>query len=288
MSAIKQIRSWHCSSGSGHSKATVLPGLKLRFNYIQTLSMKAEDAYISALSSIYGLASPADGWEGIIPNGHSAVSKAYKGVNLVFGSVAPEGDRYQLQYKHVIIGILETLNMLAGKNDFYYTHTDLLLHGRYVGNLAIGPRAADVNVVNLTLGDSGSNSNTLTSRNLLSKGTIVSPEDSNFVISYERFRDSIPCQDLLNSALNGMASSAVFADDHMCTDFAGLDLSGRVVFRISGRHPETTRYRLDYEMARTVLELLPKRLYENQKCGEVTFTCKYGGMIVGGGSIMLD
>ena len=250
--------------------------------------MKAEDAYISALSSIYGLASPADGWEGTISSGHSAVSKGYKGVKIVFGSVAPEGERYQLQYKHVIVGILETMNMLAGKNDFYYTHTDMLLHDRYIGNLAIGPQAADVNVVNHTLGDSGSTSNTLTSRNPLGKGTIVSPEDSNFVISYERFRDSIPCQDLLNSALNGMASSAVFADDHMCTDFAGLDLSGRVVFRISGRHPETTQYRLDYEMVRTILEVLPKKLYEKQTCGEVTFTCKYRGGIVGDGSIMLD
>ena len=250
--------------------------------------MKAEDAYISALSSIYGLASPADGWEGIIPSGHSAVSKAYRGVNLVFGSVAPAGDQYQLQYKHVIVGIVETLNMLAGKNDFYYTHTDLLLHGRYIGNLAIGPKAADVNVVNLTLGTSGSNGNTLTSRKPPGKDTIVSPEDSDFVISYERFRDSIPCQDLLNSALNGMASSAVLADDQMCTDFAGIDLSGRVVFRLSGRLPETTQYRLDYEMVRTVLELLPKKLYEKQTCGEVTFTCKYGGVIVGGGSIMLD
>ena len=250
--------------------------------------MKAEDAYISALSSIYGLASPADGWEGFIPSGHSAVSKGYKGVKIVFGSVAREGDQYQLQNKHVIVGILETLNMLAGKNDFYYTHTDMLLHDRYIGNLAIGPQAADVNVVNLTLGDSGSASNTLTSRNPLGMGTIVSPEDSDFVISYERFRDSIPCQDLLNSALNGMASSAVFADDQPCTDFAGLDLSGRVVLRISGRFPETTRYKLDYEMVRTVLELLPKKLYEKQTCGEVTFTCKYRGGIVGDGSIMLD
>ena len=250
--------------------------------------MKAEDAYISALSSIYGLASPENGWEGTIPSGHSAVSKAYKGVNLAFGSVAREGDQYQLQYKHVIIGIVETLNMLAGKNDFYYTQTDLLLYGRYIGNLAIGPRAADVNVVNLTLGDSGSSSNTLTSRNPLGKGTIVDPEDSDFVISYEKFRDPIPCQALLNSALNGMASSAVSADDQICTDFAGLDLSGRVVFRLSGRLPETTQYRLNYNMVRTVFELLPKRLYEKQTCGEVTFTCKYGGGVVGGGSIMLD
>ena len=288
MVAINPIRSWQCSSGSGHSKGTVLPGFKLRFNYIQTLSMKAEDAYVSAISSIFGLASAESGWEGIIPSGHSAVSTGYRGVVVVFGSVAPEGDQYQLQYKHVIVGILETLNMLAGKNDFYYTHTDMLLYGRYIGNVAIGPQAANVNVVNLTLGDSGSSSDTLTSRNALGKGTIVDPEDSDFVISYERFRDVIPCQALLNSALNGMASSAVLAGDRMCTDFAGLDLSGRVVFRLSGRLPETTQYRLNYEMVRTVLELLPKRLYEKQTCGEVTFTCKNGGVIVGGGSIMLD
>ena len=250
--------------------------------------MKAEDAYISALSSIYGLASASNGWEGIIPSGHSAVSQGYRGVNLVFGSVAREGDEYQLQYKHVIVGIIEMLNTLAGKKDFYYAHADMLLYGTYIGNVAIGPQAADVNLVNLTLGDIGSNSNALTSRNTLAKGKIVDPEDSNFVISYERFRDPIPCQALLNSALNGMGASAVLADDQLCTDFAGLDLSGRVVCRLSGRLTETTHNKLSYVMVRTVLELLSKRLYEKQTCGEVTFTCNYSGVTVGYGSFILD
>ena len=249
--------------------------------------MKAEDAYVSALSSIYGLASPSNGWEGIIPSDHTGVSQGYRGVKVVFSSVAREGDRHQLQYKHVIVGIVEMLNTLAGK-DFYYTHTDMLLYGTYVGTVAIGPQAADVNVVNLTLGDIGSNSNALTSRNTLGKGKIVDPEDSNLVISYERFRDPIPCQALLNSALNGMAASAVFADDHLCTDFAGLDLSGRVVCRLSGRLPEMTHNKLSYVMVRTVLELLPKRLYEKQTCGEVEITCNYSSETVGYGSFMLD
>ena len=266
----------------------MLPGFKLRYKYIISLSMKAEDAYISAISSIYDFASPRNGWEGIISSGHTAVSKGYKGVKIVWGSVAQEGDKYQLQYKHVILGILETLNTLAGKGDYYYAHTDMDLYRNYIGNLAIGPQAADVNVLNLTLGDIGSNSNALTSRNSPGKGTIVDPEDSDFVISYKRFRDSIPCQDLLNAALAGMASSAVAADDEECIDFASLDLSGRVAFRLSGRPIKTPRYKLSYVLVRTVLNLLPKTLYEKQTCGEVTFTCRYSGEIVGQGSFIFD
>ena len=266
----------------------MLPGFRLQVNYIPTMSMKAEDAYISAISSIYGFASPANGWEGTIPSGHTAASKGYNGVKVVWGSAAQEGDQYQLQYKHVILGLVETLNMLAGEDDFCYTHTDMFLYGKYIGNLAIGPQAADVNVVNLALGDIGSNRNALTSRNPLGKGSIVDPEDSDFVISYEMFRDSIPCQDLLNAAVNGMATSAVLSDEKECIDFASLDSSGRVVYRFAGRPTETTQYKLSYVLVRTVLELLPKRLYVKQTCGEVQFSCNYGGEIVGGGSLILD
>ena len=99
--------------------------------------------------------------------------------------------------------------------------------------------------------------------------------------------DTIPCKTLLNAALSGMANSAVFSDHDRCRLFSGLSSSGTVAFTFIGSPPASSTYVLTYVLVRTVLELLPKRLYEQQSCGEVKFDLIYSREKLGGGSFYL-
>ena len=250
--------------------------------------MKAEDAYLTAIGLIYGLASSETaGWDGTVPTQHTSVSREVNGVKVGFRSLAQEGDQYQLQYKHVIVAILETLNAFARKDRFCFTETAMYLHGKMVGDMAIGRRMPDLYGVNVTLGDIGLINNITQSGNSARGGTIVDPEDSDFVISYEMVGDSIPCKTLLNAALSGMANSAVVSNYDRCRNFGGFSSSGTVAFTFIGGSPGISGYVLTYLMVRTALDLLPSRLYEKRRCGEVEFDLIHSGEKLGGGSFSL-
>ena len=265
----------------------MLAGFRIRLRYAPAFPMMAEDAYLCAIFSIYGLAGPQAGWDGTIPPHHTAMSKEVNGVKIGFRSLAQVGDRNQLQYKHVIVALLETLNAFARKDRFCFTQADMILRDEIIGDIAIGRRMPVLYGVNATLGDISLSSDTMGSGNPTEGGEIVDPEDSDFVMSYEMVGDSIPCKTLLNAALSGMANSAVFSNHDPCRNFGGFSSSGTVTYQFFGKPRGTSTYALTYVMVRTVLELLPKELYEKQKCGEVEFDLIYSGEKVGGGSFSL-
>ena len=265
----------------------MLPGFRIRLQYAPKYPMMAEDAYLCAISLIYGLAGPEAGWDGIFPAQHSSMSNEVNGVKVGFRSLAGVGDRDQLQYKYVIVALLETLNASARKDRFCFTQADMILHNEIIGDIAIGRRISDLYGVNATPGDISLSSNTMGSGNPTEGGEIVDPEDSNLVISYEMVGDSIPCKTLLNAALSGMANSAVFGNHDPCRNFGGFSSSGTVSFTFIGRPRGLSTSVMSYVMVRTVLELLPKKLYEIKQCGEVEFELIYSGEKVGGGSFNL-
>ena len=265
----------------------MLPGFRVKLNYAPQLPMRAEDAYLTSIELIYGLAAPPGGWDAIVPTGESSVSRDVNGVRVGWQSLAKEGDRYRLQYKHVIVGVLETMNAFARKDRFCFTQTILFLHNIYAGDMAIGRRAPDADGVNVTLGDIGPTGNTTESGIPPEEGEIVDPEDSEFVISYDRMQGSIPCKTLLNAALNGMANSAPFSNNDPCRDHGGFDSTGTVAYTFTARSPGTSSNRMSWVMVRTVLELLPKRLYEQRICGAVEFDLIYSGEKLGFGSFYL-
>ena len=117
--------------------------------------MKAEDAYLCAIYLIFGLAAPEAGWDGTIPTDHTSLSKEVNGIKVGFRNLARDGDRDQLQYKHVIVALLETLNAFERKDRFCFTQTIMYLHRKIIGDMAIGLRAPDLYGINDTLGDVG-------------------------------------------------------------------------------------------------------------------------------------
>ena len=182
----------------------MLPGFSLKLHRAPSFPMKAEDTYLCAIFLIYGLASPPAGWEGIVPTQHMAFSKNVNGIIIGFRSLAQVGGRDQLQYKHVIVAILETLNAFARKDRFCFSQTDMYLHGKMVGDISIGRPNPDLHGVNVTIDDISPIGNITQSANPTEGGKIVDPEDSDFVISWEMAGDSIPCKTLLNAALSGV------------------------------------------------------------------------------------
>ena len=248
--------------------------------------MKPEDLYICALDYLYGLAS--EGWEETIPSEETAMSEEVNGVKIAYRSLATPEARYQLQYKHVVVGILGTVNAMAKKNLFCFAKTDLSLYRDIFGQLVIGRRKPDfldgTNVFNVTSSEMAPMRTDTKSRAVNANGRIVDPEDSNFLVSYKMLRASIPCQALFSAALDGMASSAVAGDHTRCRSLAGASSSGEVTFLIVGNDPRTSSLVLAYIQVRTVLKLLPTRLYETGRCGVVKFNLTYGGEKIGGGS----
>lgn len=247
--------------------------------------MKPEDAYRCAIGYIYDLASA--GWEEIIPKGDDRTSKEVNAIRIALASVAKHRDRNQLQNKHVIQGILKMLNNMAKWNRFCLTTADMYLDAKLIGQMAIGSRdsgeLAGGDDANFTLDE-----NTSTRNVLPEGGRIVDPEDPNFVISYTLRGEPISCQALFDAALNGMAHSAEMADHDRCVNFAGFSSSAKVVYMINSGPPETTREVLGYILVRTTLKLLPEKLYEEGRCGEVNFVLIYGGEQLGGGFIHLS
>ncbi len=270
----------------------VLPGFKITLHQVPAALLKPEDAYLCAIYFMYNLA--LAGWDDYIPSGYEAISKEVNGVKIGFESLAKPADQYQLQIKHMVLGLLKMLNTSASKGVFCFTAVNLYLYRKHIGQMAIGQpvssKLASATPVNVTLDGMNHIGNFTESRRrgLGVKKQIVDPEDPNFVISYEVVGDPIPCQVLLNAALNGIATSAIMDSERRCINFAGFSSMEEVTFAINGLPLGPSRRVLTYIMVRTALKLLPARLYGEGTCGEVNFSFDYGGESLGAGFIRLS
>lgn len=270
----------------------MIPGFNIALKHAPWVPLDPEDAYLCAIEFIYDLASA--GWEEVIPSGYEAFSPEVNGIKIAFASLTQPGDTYQLQSKHLILGILKAMNTLASRSSFCTTKATLYMYNKIVGQLAIGrgagppPTLSIIHGTNVTLSNPDPIPDNTASRSLAIVREIVDPEDSDFVISYEMLEDPIPCQTLLNAAMNGMAKSAQVKNEDRCIDFAGYSSAGEVTYMISRNPPGTTRFILTYSLVRTTLKLLPERLYSTGACGEVKFDFVYQGDELGGGTFFLS
>lgn len=270
----------------------MIPGFNIVLDYASWVPLEPEDAYFCAIEFLYDLASA--GWEEVIPSGYEAFSPEVNGIKIAFASVTQPEDIYQLQSKHLILGVLKAMNSLASRKSFCTTKATLYMYNKPFGQLAIGrgarqpPTLSRIHGTNVTLSNSDPIHDNTASRSLAVVREIVDPEDSDFVISYEMLEDPIPCQTLLNAAMNGMAKSAQLKNDARCIDFAGYSSAGEVTYMISRNPPGTTRFVLTYSLVRTTLKLLPERLYSAGTCGEVKFDFVYQGDELGGGTFFLS
>ena len=270
-----------------------LPGLAIVLHFAPTYLMKAEDAYLSAIAFMYQIAFA--GWEGTIAPGFEGFSKEVNLIKVGFKSFAEAGDAYQLQNKHLAIGLLLMLNKSASKKRFCFTKADIYMYNICIGSMAIGRRAPEElamtnNSTNVTLdklkttGDSTDN----WQRDLGVGGEIVDPEDSDFVITYEMLTNPIPCQSLLNAALNAMTNAALWHNNDPCREFGGFSSLRDVTWQILTPTPGTTRAKLNYLLVRTLLNLLPARLYERNLCREVDYQFHYAGEKIGWGDFLVS
>lgn len=236
---------------------------------------------------MYYLAS--SGWETVVPSGYEGHTVEVNGLRAAFGSLAQSGDEYQLRNKHLVLGLLEVVNTLASRKSFCNTRAALSMYNKPVGQLAIGrpirPTLTRLKNANVSLNIINANT---PSRSLTVEREIVDPEDSDFVISYEMLEDPIPCQDLLNVALNALANSAAADGGDPCNDFGSFSSAGDVTCMISRNPPMTSTFVLTYSLVRTVLRLLPAKLYSEDICGEVKFDLIYRGEVLGGGTFYLS
>lgn len=268
---------------------SVIPGFSAILSFARNHDIKPEDAYLCALLFMYDLALD---WDAVIESGLDVYTKDVNGIKIAIGSLAAPGDQYQLQNKHLVLGLLQLMNSLESRKRFCNSKAALYVYFKLIGQFAIGhptrPTLSGGNGTNAKLIDVDSVFNVVTeSRNLTVAGTIVDPEDSDFVISYQMLEDPISCQALFNAALNAMANTAPIEDEYPCTNFNGLGSSGEVTYSIGRSPPGSTRLLLTYGLVKTALKLVPARLYISDSCGEVKFDFVYAGEDLGGGSFFL-
>lgn len=267
-----------------------IAGFNVYFNFAPAFEMKAEDAYLCAIDFIYAFAS--NGWESLVPNDYQGSSPEVNGVKIFLGNLAPPAGPYQMQHKHIIVGLALTMNNLARRKRFCFTKASLWMYREQIGQMAIGrrhdPDPGGSNGTNVIMLEIDPPRNVTARPRLTIAGIIVDPEDSDFVISYEMLEEAIPCQELLNAAVNAIAKSAKQDNDDPCTDFAGFSSSSKVMYMVKRNTSGTSRLVLNYHLVRTVFRLLPAKLYEEETCGGVGFDLIYDHEELGGGSFVLS
>lgn len=234
-----------------------------------------------------------NGWDIRIRSGFETYTKEVGGIKIAIASLAAPEDQYQLQNKHLVLGLLKLMNSMTSRKAFCNAKAALYIYYRLIGQFAIGHPTRPIlkgvnNGTEVKLIDLDPIPNVVAkSTSLTVPGEIVDPEDSDFVISYEMLEDAISCQALLNAALNAMANTAPIDNEYTCTNFNGLGSTGEVTYSINRNPPGTTRFLLTYGLVKKALKLLPGRLYIGDSCGEVKFDLVYGGEELGGGSFYL-
>lgn len=265
------------------------PGFSIIIDLDTTRTFRPGKVYLAALTIVQDWA--YEGWNHFISSGSPRSSLESYGIVLSFRSIATRSQRYQLQMKYLIIGMLHLIDQMTKVDKFCVSTASVLAFREPVGFIRLGkPRTVDqtnassMDVV-VTKDDTA---NDTQSQNLTATTRIVDPKDADFAIEYEVKGDAMSCIDLLSAALWAMATAAQAGNDEYCQDLGGFNEKQNVVYRIHGKRPTVSGYILTYRDVRRGLFLLPQRLYGERACGEVQFDFEYRGDILGSGSIDLS
>ncbi|KAL8827152.1 MAG: hypothetical protein Q9170_007130 [Blastenia crenularia] len=251
------------------------PGFTVLVNLDDTPRLlTTEKVYLAAIAVVADWAS--EGWDYAFPARGPRASKASYGVEVSYKSIAYPQKRYQLQVKYLVLGMLHLINQMTKVEKFCR------------GTAYVVMREEPMGYVELRVSGDPPRTNDVLEENLTATGRIIDPTDSAFTIKYDVNGEPMSCVDLLSTTLYAVATAAQGGSDEYCQDLAGFNEKRSVVFQILGIRPTVSMQLLGYGLARRGLNLLARKLYHENACGEVKFSFYYHGDVLGGGSIRLS
>ncbi|KAL9018652.1 MAG: hypothetical protein Q9185_004063 [Variospora sp. 1 TL-2023] len=276
-------------SGSHHHIPKDPPGFGVIVDLALNEPIAAENVYLAALAAVHEWAFL--GWKHVIPSRAPRGTVRASGVEVIYRTLAVQGQQSQLEIRYLIYGMLHLIDEMR-KEGRYCVGTVSTFTARvptgFIGmDNRPGPREVGDPLKNDTVPATISgNATSSEPQSLSARRRIVDPRDANFVITYERHGDAMSCIDFLSTALYAMATAAQGRNDEFCEDLAGFNEQRTGMYQLHG--VDEARPRLTYENVRRAMLLLPARLFRDQAYGEVKYSFEYGGSVIGGGFIRLN
>ncbi|KAI4231683.1 MAG: hypothetical protein L6R40_007657 [Gallowayella cf. fulva] len=283
------------------------PGFDMRIFIDQVRDYDPVDFYISAVDEMYTLTDRS--YEQVIHMGHSEV---VRGVQFSYYEQAHHP--ISMQNKHIVLGILVGISTMAKQQDFSTAFVELrfdkkifglvrigtiqnrgLGNGRKINNIAAtaaGPaKELSMTTANLkgnpALRDPATARKQYDAASLNYTSSMTDPLDRNLTFDYGRYGEAMECQTLFGAALDALATSAQHDGNALTDTFMGTDWSNRVVyqaFSLTSAHGDLL---LTYELIRRVMVLVPRRIFDEESCGETSFRIVHHGVRMGTGRFWL-
>lgn len=267
------------------------PGFAVLVDLDTTQLLSIEKIYLIAIAVVHDWAFV--GWDHFISSHSARATKAFRGLTVAWRSIAYPTQRYQLQIKHLILGMLHLIDQMTKAKYFCVSTYSVLLHRQGIGHIellatgAVASHNRSSSDENLSLKSVFLPTPTGL-RSLIAPRRIVDPEDSDFVIFYERKSEPMSHPDFLSTILYAIATAAQGSNNEYCQDLGGFNEKRNVVYRIHGKRPTDSGYLLTDGMVMRGLRLLSTGVYDSGASAEVRFRFEYRGDVLGGGAIELS
>ncbi|KAL8725705.1 MAG: hypothetical protein Q9166_007190 [cf. Caloplaca sp. 2 TL-2023] len=228
-------------------------------------------------------------WEEVI---HQSRSEIVRGIQISYYELPRRP--IDMQTKHVVFAMLLGLDTMDKMNDFSTGLIELRQNRKKFGFVRIGRRseASKIESMNVTGVAETTKRDGLTAQeprsqngtNLIFPRGIIDPDDHDNMIEYERYGDSVPCKEIFGAALNALVKLAPYERDETIGMFTGENWSHKMVYQTFSKTRASGSLMLSHDLIMRVMRLLPKRLFEENSCGEVRFAMIYTGEKKGAGS----
>ncbi|KAL8719755.1 MAG: hypothetical protein Q9225_003271 [Loekoesia sp. 1 TL-2023] len=247
-----------------------------------------ERVYLVAIAAVHDWA--LEGWEHQFLKADPTFTKRAYSLEIASWSIAPSIQEYQMQTKHLILGILHLIDQMTKLNRFCRVAACLMMEKQGLGFISMAYRVGD-SQNNSSSGNTAIKGPPLedtSHQSLTARRRIVDPSDSDFAIEYEANGDPLTCIDLLSSILYAIATAAQGSNEEFCRDLGGLNEKRSTVYQIQGLRPTASMHLLSYEMVKKGLSLLAPELCDQSINKEVQFSFLYRGDKLGVGAISVS
>lgn len=198
-----------------------------------------------------------------------------------------------LQPGHIILAIYDTvLRMYNKQPGFYAVNCQIYLRAQGVGNIAMLPsrlQKVPSGSQNDTMAGSEGTEGSLSLVNGTGtltddSGVIIDPSDPRFSISWTANGKSIPAQDIFSAVVDGIASTAQYEWNQICSYALGVSFSGNVAFHI-GPYSSSEGLLCGW-IVKTFSFLVIYVVRARREFQEIDFTLSWQGQKMGSGYIM--
>lgn len=231
--------------------------------------------YLSAIDCMYQFAQK--GWHDSLDGGFRTWAQGFK-VEVETESSQGSGGPLPLLTSHIVLGLYYTIVEISRANSFCKVTTTLSIQNRQRGLIRIHERALGMPSNGLTDATTKHLSSTTPA---YPSGRATDADDPRFTIDYAYDGARIASQEIFIAILDGLATSAQYADDARFQHLTATSASGKCAIDISAvAGPHQTNYSFVTKALRLLTWDVILRL---RKFGGMTFELRWEGTSIARG-----